>query len=70
MKQNKTDKAISSDEFVSRLAKSFDLLPCIKTILECEEGIALESLKDILEEKIVELNIRAWFEFYYDSLLS
>lgn len=57
------EKAIHSEEFINRLAKGFDFLPCIKKIVECEDGIPLESLKEIIDDKLVELNIRAWFEW-------
>lgn len=56
------EDAINNPEFIERLAKAFDLLPCIKEILECDDVIALESLKSILEDRINQLNIQYWFE--------
>jgi len=55
-------KAINSPEFIERMAKGFDLLPCIKTILEFDDVIPLKSLRNILDERIADLNIRDWFE--------
>jgi len=55
-------KAINSQEFIDRLAKGFDLLPCIKTIHGFDDVIPLRALRKILDEKIAELNIRDWFE--------
>lgn len=62
MNEKDFDDYINDPEFIKRLAKGFDLLPCIVKILECDEVIALESLKGILEDRINQLNIQYWFE--------
>lgn len=55
-------KAINSPEFIEGLVKGFDLIPCIKKIVECETIIPLNALKEVLDKKIADLNIQYWFE--------
>lgn len=56
------EKAINSDEFINRLAKGFDLLPCIKKIFDFDDIIPLEALRKVLDDRIAQLNIQHWFE--------
>jgi len=55
-------KAIDSPEFIERLAKGFDLLPCIKKICEFDDTIPLKALRNTLDDRIAQLNIQHWFE--------
>lgn len=58
---NAIKKIIQSKEFQDGLIEATKLISCIEKIIDNNNPYALKSLKEIIDKRIIDLNIQAWY---------